>query len=257
MEVDDVLPPLPLEPPDDLGPDEGRAPPPPPLQTSSDAEVMDVSSGGDGHIDTPGDGDARPQQPPLRKGLLAFCSQMSDDANPPCPRTARHAPPVTRFLPDPKLLRDVKIRVSFTESSSVSSKERKVLYTGEGQGSRSDDDVDSVNGECHSSAGEQDMAEGGGSGAARVGSEEADVDLENKVEFAVLDELDDLYENFLDHSGEHGGFKSEVIVQQEHADEDAEAYAYEVGLLLVCTCPLSSEIILHVCCVSMSPTCLF
>ncbi|KAM8760232.1 microprocessor complex subunit DGCR8 [Acanthopagrus schlegelii] len=230
MEIDDVLPPLPLEPPDDFGQDEGRAPPPPPLQTSSDAEVMDVSSGGDGYTYTPGDGDAQPQQP-LSMGSVTFCSHLSDEANPnpPCPRTARHAPPVTKFLPDLKLLRDVKIRVSFTESSSSSSKDRKVLYTGEGQERGSDDGLDSLNGELHDSTSEQELGEGssGGNIAGRT-SEEAEVDLENKVEFAVLDELEDYYDNFMDHDdGEHGGFKSEVIAQQEQADDEAVADPYE------------------------------
>ncbi|KAM9360398.1 microprocessor complex subunit DGCR8 [Symphorus nematophorus] len=229
MEIDDVLPPLPLEPPDDFGPDEGRAPPPPPLQTSSDAEVMDVSSGGDGYTYTPGDGESQPQQP-FSMGSVTFCSHISDEANPnpPCPRTARHAPPVTKFLPDLKLLRDVKISVSFTESSS--SKDRKVLYTGEGQERGSDDGLDNLNGELHDSTSDKEVAEGSaraGNAAGRT-SEEADVDLENKVEFAVLDELDDYYENFLDHDdGEHGGFKSAVIAQQEQADDETGAYSYE------------------------------
>ncbi|KAG7241363.1 hypothetical protein INR49_025563 [Caranx melampygus] len=228
MEIDDVLPPLPLEPPDDFGQDEGRAPPPPPLQTSSDAEVMDVSSGGDGYTYTPGDGEAKPPQP-LSKGSVTFCSHLSDEGNPnpPCPRTARHAPPVTKFLPDLKLLRDVKISVSFTESSN--SKDRKVLYTGEGQDGGSDDGLDGLNGELHEWTNEQEVAESS-SGAGNAGrrSEEAEVDVENKVEFAVLDELDDFYDNFLDHDdGEHGGFKSEVIVQQEQADEEAGPYPYE------------------------------
>ncbi len=241
MEIDDVLPPLPLEPPDDFGQDEGRAPPPPPLQTSSDAEVMDVSSGGDGYTYTPGDGEAQPQQP-LSMGSVTFCSHLTDEAspNPPCPRTARHAPPVTKFLPDLKLLRDVKISVSFTESSS--SKDRKVLYTGEGQEGGSDDGLDSLNGELHDSTSEQEVAEGSSGAQNMAGrrSEEAEVDLENKVEFAVLDELDDFYENFLDHDdGEHGGFKSEVIVQQEQADDEAVAYSYEVRLFLCLYCPLS------------------
>ncbi|XP_078106165.1 microprocessor complex subunit DGCR8 [Sander vitreus] len=228
MEIDDVLPPLPLEPPDDFGQDEGRAPPPPPLQTSSDAEVMDVSSGGDGYTYTPGDGEANPQQA-LSKGSITFYSHLSDEANaiPPCPRTARHALPVTGFLPDLKLLRDVKIRVSFTESSN--SKDRKVLYTGEGQEGGSDDGLDSVNGELHDLTSEQEVAEGS-SGAGNLAgrrSEEAEVDSENKVEFAVLDELDDFYENFLDDDDvEHGGFKSDVIVQQEQADEEAVAFSY-------------------------------
>uniref|UniRef100_A0A665X2B3 Microprocessor complex subunit DGCR8 n=1 Tax=Echeneis naucrates TaxID=173247 RepID=A0A665X2B3_ECHNA len=228
MEVDDVLPPLPLEPPDDFGQDEGRAPPPPPLQTSSDAEVMDVSSGGDGYTYTPGDGETKPQQA-LSKGSITFCSHLSDEANPnpPCPRTARHAPQVTKFLPDLKLLRDVKISVSFTESSN--SKDRKVLYTGEGQDGGSDDGLDGLNGELHDWASDQEVAEGS-SGAGNVGrrSEEAEADLENKVEFAVLDELDDFCDNFLDQDdGEHSGFKSEVIVQQEQADDDAGPYSYE------------------------------
>ncbi|XP_029998601.1 microprocessor complex subunit DGCR8 [Sphaeramia orbicularis] len=224
MEIDDVLPPLPLEPPDDFGQDEGRAPPPPPLQTSSDAEVMDVSSGGDGYTYTPGGGEDEPQQS-LGKGSITICSHLSNEANPTplCPRTARHAPQVTTFLPDLKLLRDVKIRVSFTESSS--SKDRKVLYTGEGQEGGSDDGVDSLNGELHDLNSEQEAAEGS-SGTGNITGrrlEESEVDLENKVEFAVLDELDDFYENFLDH--DDAGFKSEVIVQQEQADE--VTYSYE------------------------------
>ncbi|KAM6930588.1 microprocessor complex subunit DGCR8 [Xenentodon cancila] len=233
MEMDDVLPPLPLEPPDDFGPDQDRAPPPPPLQTSSDAEVMDVSSGGDGYTYTPGDGEDKTQQP-LSKGSLTFCSHLSDEANPnpPCPRTARHAPPVTKFLPDLKLLRDVKISVSFSESSSSSSssKDRKVLYTGEGQEAGSDNGLGSFNGELHDPTSVQEVVEGT-SGVGRFAgrkSEETDTDMENKVEFAVLDELDDIYENFLDHDdGENGGFQSEVIVQQEQADGNAVGYSYE------------------------------
>ncbi|XP_061528961.1 microprocessor complex subunit DGCR8 [Phycodurus eques] len=229
MEIDDILPPLPLEPPNDFGQDEGRAPPPPPLQTSSDAEVMDVSSGGDGYICTLEDGEAKPQQP-LSTGTIVFCSQPSNEAshtNPPCPRTARHAPPVTKFLPDLKLLRDVKVRVSFTESSC--SKDRKVLYTGEGQERGSDDCLDNVNGELAFSSSDQWVAEDSSRTAHDAGSvEEAEVDLENKVEYAVLDELDDIYENFVDNEDEEsGGFKSEVIVQQEQADDESMAYEEE------------------------------
>lgn len=229
-----MLPPLPLEPADDFSQHEGRAPPPPPLQTSSDAEVMDVSSGGDGYTYTPGDGEAQPQKP-LSLGSVTFSGHLSNEANPNsrCPRTARHAPPVTKFLPDLKLLRDVKISVSFTESSS--SKDRKVLYTGEGQEGGSDDGLDSLNGELHDSTSEQETGESSSGAGSKAGrrSEEAEVDLENKVEFAVLDELDDFYENFVDQDdGEHGGFKSEVIIQQEQADEEAVGYSYEVRILI-------------------------
>lgn len=237
MEIDDILPPLPLEPPDELGQDNGQAPPPPPLQTSSDAEEMDVSSGGDGQAPTPAvDREMQPPPPQLlTKGSITFCSHLLDKAQPSprCPRTARHAPPVTKFLPDLKLLRDVKIRVSFTESSR--SKERKVLYTGVGQESGGEAGLDSLNGELHGSVehGAVEGSSGVGNGAGGRG-EEAEGDQENKVEFAVLDELDDFSENFLDHEdGAHGGFRSEVITQQEQADEEVLTYSYEVGLVFV------------------------
>ncbi|XP_051922943.1 microprocessor complex subunit DGCR8 [Hippocampus zosterae] len=227
MEIDYVLPPLPSEPPNDFGQDEGRAPPPPPLQTSSDAEVMDVSSGGDGYIHNQGDVEANPQQP-LSTGTITFCSQPSNDAsysNPLCPRTARHAPPVINFLPDSKLLRDVKVRVSFTESSC--GKDRKVLYTGEEQERVSDDGLDHMNGEFEFSS-DQRLAEGSSTahGSGRV--LEVDTDLENKVEYAVLDELDGVDENFMDNEDEaNGGFKSNVRIQQEPADDETMAYMYE------------------------------
>lgn len=237
MDLDDILPPLPLEPPDSFDLDQGRAPPPPPLQTSSDAEVMDVSSGGDGYTSTPGEGDDATQQP-ISRDLISFCSHLSDEvtSNTPCPRTARHAPQVTKFLPDLKLLRDVKISVSFTESSSsssstsnnTSSKDRQVLYTGEGQEAGSHSDLGSY--ELHDPSSFLEEAEGScepGNSTGRK-SDEAEVDLENKVEFAVLDELEDFYENLLDQDDEHGGFKSGTIVQQEQVDDEAVAFAYEV-----------------------------
>ncbi|XP_027888941.1 microprocessor complex subunit DGCR8 [Xiphophorus couchianus] len=239
MDADDVLPPLPLEPPDDFSLDQSRAPPPPPLQTSSDAEVMDVSSGGDGHTYTPGDGEAKTQEC-TSEGSLVFCSHLSSEAspNPRCPRTARHAPQVTKFLPDLKQLRNVKIRVSFSEGSSSSTsnvssgKDRKVLYTGEGQEAGSEDGLACLNGEVESMTSLLEDAEGSsGAGDAAGGkSEDSEVDLENKVEFAVLDELEDYYENLLDRDdGEQGGFKSDAIVQQEEVHDEASAYAYEEG----------------------------
>lgn len=228
MELDDILPPLPLEPPDDFGLEQGRAPPPPPLQTSSDAEVMDVSSGGDGYTYTPEDG----TQEPLGKCSFTFSNHLTNEAssNPPCPRTARHAPPVTKFLPDLKLLRDVKISVSFTESSSSSSssKDRRVLYTGEGEEPEGDNGLASLNGELHELASMQEAADEGSSGAGNSAgrkSEEAEMDMENRVEFAVLDELDDLYENLLEQEdGETDGLKSEGMASLEASG----AFPYEV-----------------------------
>lgn len=226
MELDDVLPPLPLEPPHDMGQNVERAPPPPPLQTSSDAEVMDVSSGGDGHTDTTGDGQDQPHQQ-LASTSITFSNIVSkNEANPTCPRTGRHAPPVTKFLPDLKLLRDVKIRVSFAESSS-NSKDRKVLYTGEGQETEADDGLDSVNGEFHESTSDQDGAEYSSGRAVGRFSEDNEVDMENRVEYAVLDEFEDFYENFLD-PDDDGGFKSGIIVQPEQAEDEAVAFSYEV-----------------------------
>lgn len=241
MDMDDVLPPLPLEPPEDevSGAHQGIAPPPPPLQTSSDAEEMDVSSGGDGPTNAPA-GNGRELQL-LTKGSLTFSSHPSSSSDGPvpgaatCPRTARHAPPVTKFLPDLKLLRDVKISVSFSDSSSNKSKDRdrKVLYTGVGQGGPSGASGEVLNGVLHDA--EQDMMLGqgcpgvSGNGALNRGSE-GEVDLENKVEFAVLDELDDFTENFLEEveEGEQVGFTSDVIAQQEPATEEELTYAYEV-----------------------------
>ncbi|XP_072290224.1 microprocessor complex subunit DGCR8 [Eucyclogobius newberryi] len=225
MEIDDVLPPLPLEPPYDLSLNAEQAPPPPPLQTSSDAEVMDVSSGGDGPTDTPGDGEDLPHQSLASTSVTfsnTFASKNEADLVPLCPRTARHAPLVNAFLPDLKLLRDVKIRVSFAESNS---KDRKVLYTGEGQETEADDGLDGVNGELHDSTSDLDGGEGSSGNAAGIFSDDIEVDADNKVEYAVLDEFEDLYENFLD--PDDGGFKSDVIVQQEQADDEAVAFSYE------------------------------
>lgn len=101
--------------------------PPPPLQTSSDAEVMDVGSGGDGQAEPPA-------EDPLNFYGASLLSKGSSSkarllVDPNCsghsPRTARHAPAVRKFSPDLKLLKDVKISVSFTESCR--SEDRKVL----------------------------------------------------------------------------------------------------------------------------------
>ncbi|XP_010874880.1 microprocessor complex subunit DGCR8 isoform X2 [Esox lucius] len=234
MEIDDISPPLPLEPPDGLNSEglNGKAqPPPPPLQTSSDAEEMDVSSGGDGHKHTPAGGLGL-----LTKDSITFCSNLSDEAEPsaPCPRTARHAPTVTKFLPDLKLLRDIKVSVSVVDSSRR--KNRKVLYTGIGQeGSGGEDSSEGLNGELHDDDAELGPVEGSSGlrngevcgSQVRIG-EDGEADLENKVEFAVLDELEDFSQDFLDTEDvELGGFRSEVIVQQEPTDEENLNYSYE------------------------------
>uniref|UniRef100_A0A4W5MN36 DGCR8 microprocessor complex subunit n=1 Tax=Hucho hucho TaxID=62062 RepID=A0A4W5MN36_9TELE len=235
MEIDDILPPLPLEPPDDLNSEglNGKArPPPPPLQTSSDAEEMDVSSGGDGQTHTPA-GDQGLGL--LAKGSITFSNNLSDEAEPSalCPRTARHAPPVTKFLPELKLLQDIKISVSVVDSSR--SKDRKVLYTGIGQegGGVGETSSEGLNGELHDADTELGAVEGSsglgngmvGGSAGRRGEE---ADLENKVEFAVLDELEDFSQDFLDTENvEQGGFRSEEMVQPENADEENLNYSYE------------------------------
>ncbi|KAJ8415392.1 hypothetical protein AAFF_G00423720 [Aldrovandia affinis] len=231
METNELLPPLPLEPPDAMNLESLNctAPPPPPLQTSSDAEEMDVSSGGDGPMHTPAGDRESPENTQLHVKEPALLSgHLVDEceASVLCPRTARHAPPVTKFLPDLKLLKDVKISVSFTESSR--SKDRQVLYTGIGQEGGGQLAVGSVNGELH----EEELVDEAGvdNGAVSAGKkgEEVESDLENKVEFAVLDELDDFTENFLEaEDGDQGGFRSQVIAQQEQADEEVLNYSYE------------------------------
>ncbi|XP_059404396.1 microprocessor complex subunit DGCR8-like [Carassius carassius] len=232
MDVNEILPPLPLEPPDAVlaGNDYIKAPPPPPLQTSSDAEEMDVSSGGDGHQHTPAVD--RDKQLLLNKRTLSITSHLSGSPDPmaTCPRTARHAPPVTKFLPDLKLLKDVKISVSFSESSK--SKDRKVLYTGLGQDRDEDQSLEGLNGELHDSL-EQRSVPGcsimstGSLRLARNG-EELETEQENKVEFAVLDDLEDFSENFLEaEEGQLSGFRSQMIVQQEQAHEEDLNYSYE------------------------------
>uniref|UniRef100_A0A674B4A8 Microprocessor complex subunit DGCR8 n=1 Tax=Salmo trutta TaxID=8032 RepID=A0A674B4A8_SALTR len=233
MEIDDILPPLPLEPPDHLNSEglNGKAqPPPPPLQTSSDAEEMDVSSGGDGQTHTPA-GDLGL----LAKGSITFSNNLSDEAEPStlCPRTARHAPPVTKFLPELKLLQDIKISVSVVDSSR--SKDRKVLYTGIGQegGGVGETSSEGLNGELHDADTELGAVEGSsglGNGmvCGSAGRRGEEADLENKVEFAVLDELEDFSQDFLDTENvEQGGFRSEEVVQPENADEENLNYSYE------------------------------
>lgn len=237
MDVNEILPPLPLEPPDALfaGNDYCKAPPPPPLQTSSDAEEMDVSSGGDGHQHTPAVD--RDEQLLLNKRTLSVSSCLSDTSEPmaKCPRTARHAPPVTKFLPDLKLLKDVKISVSFSDSSR--SKDRKVLYTGLGQVRNEDQSLEGLNGELHDSLkqrsvpGSSNMS-GGSLGLARNGNE-LETEQENKVEFAVLDDLEDFSENFLEvEDGEQSGFRSQMIAQQEQVQEEDLNYCYEVKCMI-------------------------
>ncbi|KAJ8285994.1 hypothetical protein GJAV_G00033290 [Gymnothorax javanicus] len=233
MENSELLPPLPLEPPGGVNSESlvTATPPPPPLQTSSEAAEMDVSSGGDGHTHTPVGDRVK------AVGSFQFLGKGPEDteANSPCPRTARHAPPVTKFLPDLKLLKDVKISVSFTESCR--SQDRTVLYTGVGQDKEGR--ATGMNGEVYdvpvsSSAGQAGVSSSDGAAAVAGGcagkrGEETEADLENKVEFAVLDELEDFTDNFLGtEDGDQGGFRSQVIVQQEQVDEEEVLnYSYE------------------------------
>lgn len=243
MEKYENVPPLPKEParemnvenhtcPPPLPPNE--QPPPPPLQTSSDAEVMDVGSGGDGQSDTPaGDTHSICRTQLLTKGSACYKSRLIIDPNnsDQSPRTARHAPSVRKFTPDLKLLKDVKISVSFTESCK--SKDRKVLYTGVEQDYKADTDfgINNVNGDLH-------VCPFGGSNGKAVGiggenddkkDDENDIDQEKRVEFAVLDELEDFTDNLMEIDEEGGGFTSKAIVQRDKVDEETLNYSYEVS----------------------------
>ncbi|XP_068099500.1 microprocessor complex subunit DGCR8 [Hyperolius riggenbachi] len=241
MDQCEGFPPLPDEPgckemkftlacPPPLPPNE--EPPPPPLQTSSDAEVMDVGSGGDGQSQTPA-GDLQ-----LSNGAQLLTKGSSTYKNHPTvidplqcdqsPRTARHAPPVRRFTPDLKLLKDVKISVSFTESCK--SKDRKVLYTGTGP--ESPVDVDSnknVNGDVHVCpfTGSSNGEHMGSDDSANRTNEDPETDQENKVEYAVLDELEDFTENVMEVDEDGAEFVSEENMQRDKLDDESLIYNYE------------------------------
>ncbi|XP_004607541.1 microprocessor complex subunit DGCR8 [Sorex araneus] len=205
--------------------------PPPPLQTSSDAEVMDVGSGGDGQAEPPAEDPLNFYGASLlSKGTFSKAHLLID---PNCsghsPRTARHAPAVRKFSPDLKLLKDVKISVSFTESCR--SKDRKVLYTGAERDARAECGLalSPVSGDMHA------CPFGGsvGNGVAIVGEsadkkdEENELDQEKRVEYAVLDELEDFTDNLeLDEEGA-GGFTAKAIVQRDRVDEEALNFSYE------------------------------
>lgn len=241
----DAAPPLPKEPAAEVTAENGcppplppnEQPPPPPLQTSSDAEVMDVSSGGDGQSDTPaGDTHAVGRTQLITKGSSCYKSQVIVDPNSDqSPRTARHAPSVRKFTPDLKLLKDVKISVSFTESCK--SKDRKVLYTGAEQGGETDSDsaVNNVNGEVHVCPFGGDSV-GQAAGVAGENDDkkddENDVDQEKRVEYAVLDDLEDFTDNLME-IDEEGGFASKAIVQNDKVDEETLNYSYEVRKFLL------------------------
>ncbi|KAM4808904.1 microprocessor complex subunit DGCR8 [Rhinophrynus dorsalis] len=216
-------------------------PPPPPLQTSSDPEVMDVGSGGDGQSQTPaGDLQLNHGIQLLTKGSSLYKSRPTvldpfhkDQSH----TTARHAPPVKRFTPSIKLLKDVKISVSFTESC----KDRQVLYTGlesEGKAVRVDlvDTVDTADIDSNNSISRDLYAcpfavSSNGNIAGNFKTEnkrndETEADQEKKVEYAVLDELEDFTENVMD-VDEEVEFVSESILQSDKIEEEALIYSYE------------------------------
>ncbi|XP_078083327.1 microprocessor complex subunit DGCR8 isoform X1 [Mustelus asterias] len=236
METFGSIPPMPKEPlnvenqpcPPPLPPS-SPPPPPPPLQTSSDAEVMDVGSGGDGLSDTPaGDCNTCSQDQLVTMESTVFNNQFTavSGSCPLNPRTARHAPAVPKFAPDIKLLKDVKIRVVFTDNSK--SKDRQVVYTGVESGEKNIEFINSVNGDLHETPfGSNRVVGSGGLCSKGTDKQEVEDNQEKKVEFAVLDELEDFTENFEADDIEGTGFKSEMIIQQDHVDEEAMSYSFE------------------------------
>lgn len=241
MENYENVPPLPKEPAREMNVENhtcrpplppNEQPPPPPLQTSSDAEVMDVGSGGDGQSDTPaGDTHSLCRTQLLTKGSACYKSRLIIDPNSSdqSPRTARHAPSVRKFTPDLKLLKDVKISVSFTESCK--SKDRKVLYTGVEQDYKADTEfgINNVNGDLHVCpfGGSNGKAAGIGGESDDKKDDENDIDQEKRVEFAVLDELEDFTDNLMEIDEEGGGFTSKAIVQRDKVDEETLNFSYE------------------------------
>ncbi|XP_051625064.1 microprocessor complex subunit DGCR8 [Manacus candei] len=241
MENYEGVPPLPKEPVRDMNVENqscppplppSEQPPPPPLQTSSDAEVMDVGSGGDGQSDSPaGDTPGLGRTQLLTKGSACYKSRLIVDpaGGDQSPRTARHAPSLRKFTPDLKLLKDVKISVSFTESCK--SKDRKVLYTGVEQDYKADAEfgVNNVNGDLHVCpfGGSNGKAVGIGGDSEDKKDDENDIDQEKRVEYAVLDELEDFTDNLMEIDEEGGGFTSKAIVQRDKVDEETLNFSYE------------------------------
>lgn len=179
-------------------------PPPPPLQTSSDDVDMDVGSGGDGQSNIPA-GDTQPyvSTPHLSKGSSSSQSCRT----------------LLKFTPDLNKLKGVQISVSFTESSKR--KDRTVQYTTEGQ--KDDEDfhcsVERVNRDLHVCPFGGSNKDTGRSGGERVIRKDDvnNVDQENQVEYAVLDELED----FTDHLGVGSvSFTSKAIVQRDLAEPE-------------------------------------
>ncbi|KAM7234686.1 hypothetical protein CapIbe_014844 [Capra ibex] len=205
--------------------------PPPPLQTSSDADVMDVGSGGDGQAEPPAEdplnfyGASLLSKGPSSKARLLVDPNCSGHS----PRTARHAPAVRKFSPDLKLLKDVKISVSFTESCR--SEDRKVLYTGAERDVRAECGLalSPVSGDVHAGPFGGSVGNGVSAGGESAGKrdEEHELDQERRVEYAVLDELEDFTDNVeLDEEGA-GGFTAKAIVQRDRVDEEALNFSYE------------------------------
>ncbi|XP_078277334.1 microprocessor complex subunit DGCR8 [Rhinoraja longicauda] len=203
-------------------------PPPPPLQTSSDAEVMDVGSGGDGLSDTPAGDCNAPSLDQRRTMESTVINDQFTAVSGSCPlnpRTARHAPAVPKFAPDIKLLKDVKVRVVFSDSSK--SKDRLVVYAGVESAGEGTETNNSMNGGLHSTPFEGKEAVGSlGFCGKSTDKQEVEDNQEKKVEFAVLDELD-FPENFETDEVEGAGFKSEMIIQQDPVDEEALSYSFE------------------------------
>uniref|UniRef100_A0A2K5BZ37 DGCR8 microprocessor complex subunit n=1 Tax=Aotus nancymaae TaxID=37293 RepID=A0A2K5BZ37_AOTNA len=240
METDESPPPLPCGPAGEAVMESRARPfqalpreqsPPPPLQTSSGAEVMDVGSGGDGQSELPAEdpfnfyGASLLSKGSFSKGRLLIDPNCSGHS----PRTARHAPAVRKFSPDLKLLKDVKISVSFTESCR--SKDRKVMYTGVERDVRAECGLllSPVSGDVHACPFGGSVGDGVGVGgeSADKKDEENELDQEKRVEYAVLDELEDFTDNLeLDEEGA-GGFTAKAIVQRDRVDEEALNFPYE------------------------------
>ncbi|XP_069071383.1 microprocessor complex subunit DGCR8 isoform X2 [Pleurodeles waltl] len=191
-------------------------PPLPPLQTSSDDVDMDVGSGGDGQSSIP----AGDSQPFFATQLLSKGSSSQSCSTVLQPLFSRQSPKTSlKFTPDLNKLKGVQISVRFTESSK--SKDRTVQYTTEGEADEEDFhcSVESVSGDLHVCPYGGSNKDTGRSGGEHVISKDdvSNVDQENQVEYAVLDELED----FTDNLGEDSmSFTSKAIIQRDRAEPD-------------------------------------
>ncbi|XP_069476121.1 microprocessor complex subunit DGCR8 [Ambystoma mexicanum] len=199
-------------------------PPPPPLQTSSDDVEMDVGSGGDGQSNNSA-GISKPcfgtrlltRESSSSKSCLSVAEPSCSDESP----VPTRQPCTFKFTPDLNILKGVQVSVRFTESSK--SKDRTVLYTGveppdESDSSFSEDNVSGDLHVCPFGRNNENSRHRGGDPIVSA-DDLSNLDQENRVEYEVLDELDDFTDNLT--GVDDASFTSKAIAQRENVEPNS------------------------------------